>query len=210
MTIKQEGNIFLKLVEAGNENKKGDDFLGLAVISPKELRLGAVPLSLPFYKNKQYISQARLIVNKVIPCPFIKGTFQPESLIGSGVKTMSLSITLKGIELTSYYWSYLYEGKGDIYCIFELNRVKKVVILERMTSTQSLLFVNAAGSDLLNFLVDQQQSFKIKFTVLATDQGVEQEIYGTCQKRVKTDDLADGPLLFRAQPIANASNVHVG
>lgn len=69
---------------------------------------------------------------------------------------MSLSITLKGIELTSYYWSYLYEGKGDIYCIFELNRVKKVVILERMTSTQSLLFVNAAGSDLLNFLVDQQ------------------------------------------------------
>lgn len=52
MTIKQEGNIFLKLVEAGNENKKGDDFLGLAVISPKELRLGAVPLSLPFYKNK--------------------------------------------------------------------------------------------------------------------------------------------------------------
>lgn len=87
---------------------------------------------------------------------------------------MSLSITLKSIELTSYYWSYLYDGKGDIYCIFELNRVKKVLILERVTSTETLLFINVAGSDLLNFLVDYSESFKIKFTVLATDQGVEE------------------------------------
>jgi hypothetical protein len=35
LTIRQEGSIYFKLVEAGNENKKGDDVLGLAVVNPK-------------------------------------------------------------------------------------------------------------------------------------------------------------------------------
>jgi hypothetical protein len=108
-----------------------------------------------------------------MPWPFVRATFQPESLIGNGVKTMSLSIMLKSIELTSYYWSYLYDGKPDIYCIIELSRVKKVLILERVETTQKLLFMSAPGSDLLNFVVDHQESFKLKFTVLATDQGIE-------------------------------------
>ena len=58
-----------------------------------------------------------MIINKVMPWPFIKAIFQPESLIGNGIKTMNLSVMLKNVELTSYYWSYAYEGKGDIYCI---------------------------------------------------------------------------------------------
>lgn len=59
-----------------------------------------------------------MIVNKIMPWPFVKGIAHPESLIGSSIKSMSLSVTLKGIELTSYFWSYFYEGKGDFYCIF--------------------------------------------------------------------------------------------
>ena len=129
--VKQEGSLYFKLVASEGQN----ECLGMGVINPKDLRLGAVPITLPFYKHKEYVSEVRLMVNKVMPWPFVKAVFHPESLIGSGVKTMSLSIMLKSIELTSYYWSYLYEGKADIYCIVELNRVKKVLILEKAEST---------------------------------------------------------------------------
>ena len=84
------------------------------------------------------------------------------------------------------------------------------MILERLATTKKLLFISAAGSDLLNFLVDHQESFKLKFTILATDQGVEEEIYGFAQKRIKIDDLSDGPMLFKDQPIANGANLQVG
>lgn len=70
-----------------------------------------------------------------MPWPFVKGLPQLEAMTATGMKSISLSVSLKSVELTSYYWSYLYEGKGDFYCILELNRVKKVVILERVTST---------------------------------------------------------------------------
>lgn len=43
-----------------------------------------------------------------------------------------------------------------------------------MTTTERLLFLTAPGSDLLNFVLDHQESFKIKFTILASDQGVEE------------------------------------
>ena len=89
----------------------------MAVINPKDLRFGAVPLNVVFYKQKQYVCEARMIVNKVMPWPFIKNVNQPESLIGTGVKTMNLCVMLKSIELTSYYWSYVYENKGDLFCI---------------------------------------------------------------------------------------------
>ncbi len=93
--------------------------------------------------------------------------------MGKNAGSTTLSVTIKGVELTSYYWSYLYEGKGDLYCILEVNRVKKVVILERMPSEQQLLFLTAPGSDLLNFVIAHEDSFKLRLTLLASDQGVE-------------------------------------
>ena len=87
--------MYLKLVPSRSTNNQ--EFLGIASVNPKDLKLGIGPISIVFYKQKEFICECRMIVNKVMPWPFIKGIFQPESLIGSGLKTMSLSVMLKNI-----------------------------------------------------------------------------------------------------------------
>ena len=72
------------------------------------------------------------------------------------------------------YWSYLYDGKGDFYCIIEINRVKKVLVLEKGISSERLFFLPATSSDVLNFMIDKSETVCVKITILATDTGVEE------------------------------------
>jgi hypothetical protein len=48
--VGRDGNIYFKLVP----NEGGGD-CGMAVVNPKELRLGSVPLTLAFYKQKEFV-----------------------------------------------------------------------------------------------------------------------------------------------------------
>jgi len=70
-----------------------------------------------------------LFINKVVPYPFTKPIFQPENIISGTYKTIKLSVNIKKIELNSYYYTYQYDGKAELYCIVEINRIKKVLIL---------------------------------------------------------------------------------
>jgi hypothetical protein len=64
--------------------------------------------------------------------------------------------------------------------------VKKVLILERFPSAlQKLLFINESGSDLLNFTTEEVEAARVRFTLLISDGGVEEEIYGTLQRKVR-------------------------
>lgn len=69
LTLKQECNVYLKLVETANKS----DFLGIAVLNYKDLRLGVNVLSLPFFKQQTSSCMLHLMVNKVVPYPFLRG-----------------------------------------------------------------------------------------------------------------------------------------
>jgi hypothetical protein len=75
--------------------------------------------------------------------------------MSGGYRTIKLSVSIKRIELNSYYYTYQYDGKAEMYCIVEINRVKKVLILQRFNSSlQKLLFMGERGSDVLNFVTE--------------------------------------------------------
>lgn len=83
---------------------------------------------------------------------------------------MKISVNIKKILLTEYYYSYQYDRKTDLYCIIEVNKVKKVLILERFkTASKAILFVSSNGSDVLNYSVDYNDSAMIKCTFLVCD-----------------------------------------
>ena len=69
-----------------------------------------------------------------------------------------------------YFYTYRYDGKEEVYCIVEVNKVKKVLILEN-TVHDKLNFFAAAGSDTLNYSVDQPEVVKIKLSFLVSDLG---------------------------------------
>ncbi len=52
-----------------------------------------------------------------MPWPFIKSLFQPEMFTNSFYKTIGVSILMKKIELTPYYYTYQYDNKLELYCI---------------------------------------------------------------------------------------------
>lgn len=51
--MKEEGSIYLKLVPSRSINK--EEFIGIASINPKDLKLGKGPISIVFYKQKELI-----------------------------------------------------------------------------------------------------------------------------------------------------------
>ena len=154
-------------------------------------------LTLPFFKQQVASCLLHLIVNKVVSWPFIRGTSVPEGISGLALHMIGISVQIKRIQLTGYYYSYQYDRKKEIYCIVEINRIKKVLILEQFnTLTKALLFVNSAGSDILNFTVDHNESARIRLTLLVGDEGFEEEVYGVLQKRIRVEDLKDGPVRF--------------
>lgn len=61
-----------------------------------------------------------------------------------------------------------------------------MVILERFNSSlQKLLFMGERGSDVLNFVTEDVEAVRVRFTLLISDGGVEEEIYGTLQRKVR-------------------------
>lgn len=118
---------------------------------------------------------------------------------------------VRRLQLTPYYYSFRYDRKDELYCIVEVNRIKKVLILEPLNSrTQAILFVNAPGSDLLNFAVDQLDSARLRLTLLVADGGVEEELYGVVQRKVRVEQLKEGPVMLGGLQLANDHGLAVG
>ena len=42
---------------------------------------------------------------------------------------------------------------------------------------------------MLNFTTEEVEAVRVRFTLLISDEGLEEEIYGTLQKKIKIDDL---------------------
>lgn len=124
LSLRQEGNVYLKLVEAVSKA----DFLGIAVLNYKELRLGINVLSLTFFKQQIASCTLHLMVNKVVPYPFLRGIAVPEGN-GLSIRLMGISVQVRRLQLTAYYHTFRYDRKDELYCIVEVNRLKKVLIL---------------------------------------------------------------------------------
>jgi hypothetical protein len=77
---------------------------------------------------------------------------------------------MKSIFLTAFFYTYRYDNKNELYCIVEVNKDKRVLILNS-ADYDELSFVNVAGSDSLNYYVDHGEFVKIKFTFLVSDIG---------------------------------------
>ena len=69
------------------------------------------------------------MINKIVPFPLIKATFQSEKIPSKKNKTFSFQMILRRVCLTPYFYTFQYENKSEMYCIAELNGVKKVLIL---------------------------------------------------------------------------------
>lgn len=78
------------------------------------------------------------------------------------------------------------------------------------TKTSALLFVNASGSDLLNFTADQSDSARLRLTLLVGDGGVEEDVYGILQRKVNVEGLKEGPVRFDGLQLANDHGIAVG
>jgi hypothetical protein len=100
--------------------------------------------------------------------------------------SQQIDLFLNKIALTPFFYTFKYDNKKEVYCIVEVNKVKKVLILENAEHDQ-LNFISAAGSDLLNYIVEQPENIRIKLTFLVSDLGHEEEIYGiaTCKFRIQ-------------------------
>lgn len=90
-------------------------------------------VDIPFFKNQTKTVSVSCIINKIMPYSFIKSAFQPEilHLQNHHNKTFSLSVHIKNLILTPYFYTYDYDNKNEVYCIVEVNRIKKVLIMER-------------------------------------------------------------------------------
>jgi hypothetical protein len=84
LTLRQEGNIYLKLVYSNSK----DDFLGIAILNFRELRLGTNVLTLPFFKQQTAACLLHLVVNKVVPWPFVRGINAVESITANPAMRM--------------------------------------------------------------------------------------------------------------------------
>ena len=80
------------------------------MLNYKDLRLGVNVLTLPFFKQQTACCVLHLIVNKVIPWPFVRGINVPEGR-NMGVKMLGVSVHVRRLQLTPYYHSFRYDRK---------------------------------------------------------------------------------------------------
>lgn len=57
-----------------------------------------------------------MLLNKIPNLQIVKPTFQPE-VINRKKKTRNVSVDVSSTLLTSYFYTYEYENKNDLYCI---------------------------------------------------------------------------------------------
>ena len=140
---------------------------------------------IPFFKNQTKVLTANCLINKIVGFPFMKPVFQPELLYSHVQKTLTIAVFMKKIVFTPFYYTYRYDNKNEVYCIVEVNRVKKVLIMES-SAHDPLTLVSSAGSDSLSFFIEHAEFLKIKITFLVSDIGQEEEIYGSAILKMKT------------------------
>lgn len=91
----------------------------------------------------------------------------------------------------------------------EVNKIKKVLILENVEHDQ-LNFTSSAGSDLLNYIVEQPEAIRIKLTFIVSDLGHEEEIYGSTTCKLRPQDLEQKEVKFKNIEIKNDYSVNLG
>lgn len=60
---------------------------------------------------------------------------------------------MKKVTFMPYFYTYQYDNKNEVYCIMEVNKMKKVLIMEN-SEPNSLNFVPSSSSDNLNFYIE--------------------------------------------------------
>lgn len=45
------------------------------------------------------------------------------------MRLLGISVQVRRLQLTAYYHTFRYDRKDELYCIVEVNRIKKVLIL---------------------------------------------------------------------------------
>jgi hypothetical protein len=165
--VKGEESLYLIV----KSDAKSNDFEGIGVVNSTDLKLGINVCEVPFFKNQEKAGILNCLINKMVFWPFLKPLFQNETQL---VPKQSLCVDLffNNIMFTPYFYTYRYDGKEEVYCIVEVNKIKKVLILEN-TEHDLLSFVAAAGSDTLNYSIDEADLIKIKLSFLISDLGHE-------------------------------------
>lgn len=70
----------------------------------------------------------------------VKPGYQPEIMARLKKKIRNVSVDVKSTFLNSYFYTFEYENKNELYCIVEINRTKKVLLLDR-ESIDGLSFI---------------------------------------------------------------------
>ncbi len=99
-----------------------------------------------------------------------------------------IDLFLNKITFSSFFYTYKYDNKGQVYCIAEINKVKRVLILDSVEHDE-LNFISGPGSDQLNFNIQYSETIRIKLTFIVSYLGHDEEIYGLTLYKVKTKDV---------------------
>lgn len=110
---------------------KSSDFCGIGVVNTTELRLGMNACEVGFFKNQEKAGTINCIIQKVVFWPFLKPLFQ-QDVAQQQLPPLPLDLFLNKITLTPYFYTYKYDNKRELYCIVEVNKAKKVLILENV------------------------------------------------------------------------------
>ena len=79
ISAKYEESIYMMVKEIDGSSEKSPkqgDFIGIAILNTSELRMGMNSIEIPCFKNQEKTVCINCVINKVIPYPFIKATFQ--------------------------------------------------------------------------------------------------------------------------------------
>lgn len=166
---------------------KSSDFCGIGVVNTGELRLGLNACEVGYFKNQEKAGTLNCIINKIVFWPFMKASLQPEPP-QQPLPFEQVDLFLTKIALTPYFYTYKYDNKREVYCIVEVNRLKKVLILEN-TEHDPLSFTAAPSSDQLTYSLQHPDPIAVKLTFIVSDLGHEEEIYGTSVCRLRAQDL---------------------
>lgn len=101
---------------------------------------------------------------------------------------MALSIFMKKVTFSPYFHTFRYENKNEVYCIVEVNKNKKVLIMQS-TIHDELTLVPSTSSDSLGFHIGDVDYITVKIVFLVSDVGQEQEIYGSAMVKIKIGQL---------------------
>jgi hypothetical protein len=125
--VKGEESLYL-IVKA---DLKSNDFCGIGVVNTTDLRLGINACEVGFFKNQEKAGTINCIIHKIVFWPFIKPLFQAD-VAQQALSPLQVDLFLNKICLTPYFYTFKYDNKREVYCIVEVNKVKKVLILENV------------------------------------------------------------------------------